>query len=342
MNIEHLPRFRLAGFPTPIHRLESFSRACNGPAIYMKRDDLTSLGMGGNKTRKLEFLVGAALAQGADTLVTAGGVQSNHCRLTAAAASKAGLSCHLVLNGEPPETPNGNLLLDHVLGAHVHFCDRKNRDERLHQVADELSAAGCRPYVIPVGGSNGVGSVGYVQAMLELDQQMAKMPIRPDAIVFATSSGGTQAGLALGANIIGFQGRVLGISIDQTKTGDEPFPPVLADIANATARRIGSDIRMAEDAFCLNCDYLGDGYAMPGDLEFDAITALARHEGILVGPVYTARAMGGLCDLIRKGHFTRDQTVLFWHTGGVPELFAWAHPIDSRIQRPTRAAGENG
>jgi L-cysteate sulfo-lyase len=331
MNIDSLPRFRLAEFPTPIYHLEKLSAVYNGPAIYMKRDDLTSLGLGGNKTRKLEFLVGEALVRGKDALVTAGGLQSNHCRLTAAAARKAGLACHLVLNGTQPETLNGNLLLDALFGATVHYCDRKDRDARLDQVAAELAARGKQPYVIPVGGSNGTGSVGYVQAMLELDTQLAQMQIRPDAIVFATSSGGTQAGLALGAKLIGFRGQVLGISIDQTKIGDEAFPPILTDIVNATARRIGADIQMTENDFLLNCDYLGAGYAMPGELEFSAIQDLALHEGILLGPVYTARAMGGLIDLIKKNYFTKDQTVLFWHTGGTPELFAWANQLQSIV-----------
>ena len=214
MNIENLPRFPLAEFPTPIHFLKSFSESGNGPAVFMKRDDLTSLGLGGNKTRKLEFLVGEALNQGCDTLVTAGGVQSNHCRLTAAAARKAGLACHLVLNGTPPENPNGNLLLDRIFGAKIHFCLRKERDETLCRVAEELPQKGQRPYVIPVGGSNSTGAVGYVNAMLELETQMNQMKITPDAVIFATSSGGTQAGLALGAKIIGFKGQILGMSIE--------------------------------------------------------------------------------------------------------------------------------
>jgi len=327
MNLEALPRFHLAEFPTPIHYLESFSKACNGPAIFMKRDDITSLGMGGNKTRKLEFLIGEALKQGKDTLVTAGGVQSNHCRLAAAAARKANLSCHLVLNGEQTESPNGNLLLDKIFGANVHYCDRKERDTRLSQVAENLVTSGKKPYVIPVGGSNSIGSVGYVSAMLELETQLKDMHIKLDAIVFATSSGGTQAGLTLGAKIINFKGQVLGISIDQTKTGDEPFPPVLKQIANTTAQRIGFPIQLVEEDFSLNCDYLGAGYAMPGDIEFNAIKDLAQYEGILLGPVYTARAMGGLINLIQKGYFRKDQTVLFWHTGGTPELFAWANQL---------------
>lgn len=325
MKLDKLPRIRLAEFPTPVHHLESLTRALGGPDIYMKRDDLTSLGLGGNKTRKLEFLIGQALADGCDTLVTAGGIQSNHCRLTAAAARKTGLGCHLVLNGSPTDTPNGNLLLDRLFRAEVHFCDRPDRDRKLSDTARNLSERGKKPYVIPVGGSNETGSVGYVAAMMELDQQLKEMDLRPDAIVFATSSGGTQAGLTLGARLTGFQGDILGISIDQTKLGDDPFPPVLAQIASETARRIGVDLVLAEKDFSLNCDYLGAGYAIPGDLEINAIRDLATHEGILLGPVYTARAMGGLLDLIRQGVFTPDQTVLFWHTGGTPELFAFSH-----------------
>ena len=331
MNLENLPRFHLAEFPTPIHYLESFSMACNGPAIFMKRDDNTSLGMGGNKTRKLEFLIGEALEQGKDTLVTAGGLQSNHCRLTAAAARKANLSCHLVLNGERPEIPNGNLLLDKIFGANVHYCDRKDRNRRLSQVAEDLADRGRNPYVIPVGGSNSIGSIGYVKAMFELETQLKEMDIKPDAIVFATSSGGTQAGLALGAKITNFKGQVLGISIDQTKTGDEPFPPILTEIANTTAQRIDCPIQLVEEDFSLNCDYLGAAYAIPGDIEFNAIRDLAQYEGILLGPIYTARAMGGLIDLIQKGYFRNDQTVLFWHTGGSPELFAWANQLKSKV-----------
>lgn len=324
MKLDNLPKFHLAEFPTPIQYLDVLTKKYKGPAIYMKRDDLTSLGMGGNKTRKLEFLIGEALALGKNTLVTTGGTQSNHCRLTAAAARKAGFECHLVLNGIEPKIPNGNLLLDKIFGAKIHFCERKDRDTRLLQVADELTYAGKKPYVIPVGGSNSIGSVGYVNAMLELKTQMNDMDITPDAIVFASSSGGTQAGLTLGAKIIGFKGDIMGISIDQIKTGSDPFPPVLKKIANATSKRIGSDIRLSESDFSLNCDYLGAGYAMPAELEFNAIRDLSLNEGILLGPVYTARAMGGLLDLIQKKYFTKNQTILFWHTGGTPELFAWA------------------
>jgi len=324
MKIERLPRFHLTQFPTPIHYLKNLTNVCQGPGIYMKRDDLTSLGMGGNKTRKLEFLIGKALEDGADTLVTAGGIQSNHCRLTAAAARKAGLACDLVLNGREPDVPNGNLLLDMIFKAQIHYCERENRDAMLLQVADQLTAMGKKPFVIPVGGSNAIGSVGYVNAMVELNDQLKSMNLKPDVIVFATSSGGTQAGLTLGAKATGFTGEILGISIDQVKTGNNSFLPILKKIANETAQRINIDIALTETDFSLNCNYLGAGYAQPEELEFNAIKLLAQNEGILLGPVYTARAMGGLMDLIKKRVFTRDKSVLFWHTGGTPELFAWA------------------
>lgn len=324
MDLNNLSRFKLAEYPTPVHFLKALTKAVDGPDIYMKRDDLISLGMGGNKVRKLEFLIGEALAKRKDTLVTAGGIQSNHCRLTAASARRAGLDCHLVLNGVPPDTPNGNLLLDNLFGAHIHYCDRKDRDSMLYQVADELAENGKKPYVIPVGGSNSTGTVGYVDAMFELEIQLKEMNLTPDAIVFASSSGGTQAGLTLGARLTGFRGQVLGISIDQVKTGTASFLPILTRIVNETARRIDSDIAMTASDFSLDCNYLGAGYAVPGDLEFDAIRDLARYEGILLGPVYTARAMGALLDMIRKNVFKKDQSVLFWHTGGTPELFAWA------------------
>jgi len=327
MRLDELPRFHLADFPTPIQYLEALSKKYNGPAIFIKRDDLTSLGMGGNKIRKLEFLLGEALKQKKDTLVTAGGIQSNHCRLTAAAARKAGIDCHLVLNGTPPKIPNGNLLLDKIFGATIHFCERLERDKKFLEVADDLACKGKKPYVIPVGGSNGIGAVGYVDGMVELTGQLAEMKLMPDAIVFATSSGGTQAGLSLGAQLTEFKGDILGISIDQVQAGPGPFPPVLTQIANEAATRIESDIRLTESDFSLNYDYLGAGYAMPGELEFNAIRDLSLLEGILLGPVYTARAMGGLLDLIKKEYFTKDQTLLFWHTGGTPELFAWADQL---------------
>src|SRR5438046_310435 len=216
MRIEVCPRFPLAQLPTPIEELKSLSRELGGPELLIKRDDQTGLALGGNKTRKLEFLVGQALEQGADTLVTAGAAQSNHCRQTAAAAAKAGLRCELVLNGTKPELPNGNLLLDELLGARIHWVQRSEREAKLSEIADELRKKGGKPYVIPVGGSNGVGATGYVLAMMELAEQLNRLNHRVDHVVFASSSGGTQAGIVVGAQVTGFTGKLHGVSIERT------------------------------------------------------------------------------------------------------------------------------
>src|SRR5207244_1701550 len=205
-----------------LERLERLSCELGGPELLIKRDDETGLALGGNKVRKLEFLVGQALEQGADTLVTAGAVQSNHCRQTAAAAAKVGLNCELILSGKKPELPNGNLLLDELFGARAHWVERSQRPAKLSELPEQLRAQGRKPYVIPVGGSNGVGATGYVVAMIELMEQLRSRgaeshsgPQRVDHIVFGTSSGGTQAGLALGARVAGFTGQLLGLSIDK-------------------------------------------------------------------------------------------------------------------------------
>src|SRR5262245_42962253 len=207
MHIEKLPRFQLAQLPTPIEKLARLSRELGGPELLSKRDDQTGLALGGNKARKLEFLVGDALAQGSDTLVTAGAAQSNHCRQTAAAAAKAGLKCELLLNGKKPDLPNGNLLLNELLGAKEHWIERPQRPAKLKEIPEQLRAQGRKPYVIPVGGSNGVGATGYVVAMIELMEQLRASKQRVDHIVFGTSSGGTQAGIILGARVAGFKGQ---------------------------------------------------------------------------------------------------------------------------------------
>jgi L-cysteate sulfo-lyase len=215
MHIETLPRFSLAQLPTPIERLERLSRELGGPELLIKRDDQTGLALGGNKTRKLEFLVGQALEQDADTLVTAGAAQSNHCRQTAAAAVKAGLKCELILAGKKPELPNGNLLLDQLLGAKCHWIERSQFPVKLSELPEQLRAQGRKPYVIGIGGSNRVGATGYVLAMMELTEQLRSTPHHVDHIVFASSSGGTQAGAVLGARVAGFGGRLHGVSIGQ-------------------------------------------------------------------------------------------------------------------------------
>jgi len=327
MHIEMLPRFRLAQLPTSIERLERLSRELGGPELLIKRDDQTGLALGGNKTRKLEFLVGQALEQGADTLVTAGAAQSNHCRQTAAAAAKAGLKCELILSGQKPELPNGNLLLDELLGAKCHWTERSELPVELSKLPEQLCAQGHKPYVIGIGGSNGVGATGYVLATMELAEQLRAIQQRVDHIVFASSSGGTQAGMVLGARIAEFAGRLHGVSVDKDDLEREAYEEEVAQIANECAQYIGADIRLATQHIKVVYGYTGEGYGIVSNLEREAIRLMARREGIILDPVYTGRAFGGLLDLIRKGVFKRGETVLFWHTGGTPALFAYAQEL---------------
>lgn len=327
MRLESLPRFSLTQLPTPIEPLAALSGEIGGPALLIKRDDQTGLALGGNKARKLEFLVGDALAKGCDTLVTVGAAQSNHCRQTAAAAAKAGLQCELILNGGKPETPNGNLLLNKLLGANEHWIERSQRAGKLQSLAQELRASGRRPYPITVGGSNGVGATGYVVAMIELVEQLRVSRQRVDHIVFGTSSGGTQAGIELGARITGYSGRLHGLSIDKNDPEHLEFESEVAQIANDCAGYIGADVRLTARDIKVVYGYKGEGYGVVGDLEREAIRMMARREGIILDPVYSGRAFGALLHLIRKGMFRKDETVLFWHTGGAPALFAYATEV---------------
>ena len=327
MHIETLPRFRLAQLPTPVEKLGRLSGQLGGPELLIKRDDQTGLALGGNKTRKLEFLVGDALAQGADTLVTVGAAQSNHCRQTAAAAAKAGLQCELILNGTKPELPNGNLLLNDLFGATEHWIDRSHRAAKLTELTDHLRAQGRKPYAIGVGGSNGVGATGYVVAMIELMEQLNSSGQRVDHIVFGTSSGGTQAGIELGARIAAFSGKLHGLSIDKNDPEHLEYEIEVAQIANHCAEYLGSAVRLTRDDIHVVYGYMGEGYGVVGELEREAIRLVARSEGIVLDPVYAGRAFGALLDLIRQGVFNRGETVLFWHTGGVPALFAYAKEV---------------
>jgi D-cysteine desulfhydrase family pyridoxal phosphate-dependent enzyme len=323
MLTDSLPRVSLAHLPTPLEEMPRLREALgDGPRLLVKRDDQTGLATGGNKTRKLEFLVAEALAQGADTLVTAGGPQSNHCRQTAAAAAKMGLRCVLVLSGHPlfRSEWNGNLLLDDLLGAKVHWAGERDRNTALAEVADTLRAAGGRPYVIPVGGSVPTGAVGYVAAVEELADQLAERGEQVDRIVFASGSAGTHAGLLVGVKALDLGARVEGINDD--KVGD--LLAKIQGLARATAAHLGLDLSFFEGDFILHDAYGAPGYGVITDAEREAIRLLARTEGIIVDPVYTGRALAGLIDLVRQGIYGPDETVLFWHTGGTAGLFARA------------------
>lgn len=322
MPFRHLPRRALGFFPTPIVELSRLSEYLGGPKILMKRDDQTGLALGGNKTRKLEFLIAEALRQNCDCVITAGAAQSNHCRQTAAAAAMVGLECHLVLGGTPPEQVNGNLLLDELLGAQIHWTGADRKGEQLGAIAAQLHAQGKRPYLIPYGGSNALGAVGFVAAMAELQQQLLDMEQSVDAIVFASSSGGMQAGLTVGQSLLAMDVELVGIRIDKDEKEQLSYNEQLAELATSTAQILQrSNCHFQPSDFRVETAYLGAGYGIVGELERSAINLVSQTEGILLDPVYTGRAMGGLLDLLQTRHFHPQQTVLFWHTGGLPALF---------------------
>ncbi len=317
-------RVRLATLPTPIEKLERLSAHLGGPEIFVKRDDQTGLATGGNKARKLEFLFAEALAQKCDHVITLGGPQSNHVRQTAAGAAKLGLRCSLVLRGQPPTQRLGNLLLDELLGAAVHWSGTRTREEVATELVENLRREGGRPYLIPVGGSTPLGSLGYAFAIPEAMEQLGREQVAIDAMVFASSSAGTHAGLALGAAVHGFPGRILGVAIDSSAA---ELCAQVTRLALDAAKILGVAVTAEQLRVEANADYLGGGYSVVGDLERDAIRTVARTEGLLLDPVYTGRAMGGLIDLIRRGEFKRGQRVLFWHTGGVAALSAFADTL---------------
>ena len=328
MHITSLPRLHFAQLPTPLEEMHRLSDFLGGPRLFIKRDDQTGLALGGNKTRKLEFLIADALAQKADTILTAGAAQSNHCRQTAAAAARAGLRCELILGGEAPETPNGNLLLDRLLGANIHWTRTELRVHRMEEIAGELRQRSRKPYVIPYGGSNAVGATGFALAMLELKEQMNLLNVKVDTIIVASSSGGTQAGMAVGARVAGFQGKIMGISIDKGERGVTRYEVELAHLARDIARHIGAPETFVPQDFFVKYDYLGGGYGVVGEPEREAIRLAAELEGIILDPVYTGRALAGLIDMVRRKFLSGNETVLFWHTGGAPALFAYASEMN--------------
>ena len=329
-SLDALPRFRLFAGPSPFHRLERFGEALGGRAeIWVKREDLLPLAFGGNKLRNLEFLVGAALAEGADTLVTAGRRWSNHCRLTAAAGARAGLGVHLVLSGPPATGPDGRELrnpgrvLDELLGATVHqlaTADRAERETAMARVATELRAAGRRPHVIPVGGSGLPGVAGQVLAAGELLAQADAAGVDLDAVVLPTATGGTHAGLLAGLRDGGSGAAVAGIL---TARPEAELRPVIEATLAALVPFIGGTVDPAE--VLLDAGQLGGGYGVRSPAADDATTLLARTEGVLVDPIYTAKALAGLIAGVRSGRWD-GRRIVFWHAGGTPGLF---EPLDA-------------
>jgi D-cysteine desulfhydrase len=319
MMLDSLPRVSLACLPTPVQELPRLSDLL-GRKLFIKRDDLTGLALGGNKTRKLEFLCADALRRSADTLITTGAPQSNHCRQTAAAAAALGLRCVLVLSGPPQAADTGNLLLDSLVGAELVWTGEKGRDQALQETFAREQSAGKKPYLIPYGGSNPLGAAAYAVAIRELKDQ----GIRPDWIIFASSSGGTQAGMVLGTLWFGLKSRVQGISVDWKA---DLLRDRILSLATETVQAIGGTESVSAESIHVDDRFLGAGYGKAGELEREAIHLFARREGILLDPVYTARAAGGMLELIRRNEIDTSETVLFWHTGGVPALWAYAKEI---------------
>lgn len=316
-----IARAHLANLPTPIESLPRLSAYLGGPRLFIKRDDLTGLAFGGNKTRKLEFLLGEAQALGAKTLISTGAIQSNHCRQVAAAAAKSGMDCILVLTGTAPAKYEGNLLLDSLLGSEVVFTTRENRDNVLQSTFEQGKKAGRKPYLIPYGGSNATGAMAYAYAF----EEMLSQDMSPDWVIFASSSGGTQAGLVLGAKRTGFNGRVLGMSVD---SGIVDLQRLVVPLVESASRLIGDPMQASPDEVLVNADYIGAGYGIMGRDVVEAIYLFARLEGILLDPVYTGKAAAGMIDMIKKGFFNPEETLLFWHTGGTPGLFSSQYSQD--------------
>jgi L-cysteate sulfo-lyase len=326
MHLARFPRLFFAHLPTPLEPLDRLSEQLKGPRIWIKRDDCTGLGTGGNKTRKLEFLMGEALAQGADTIVTQGAQQTNHGRQTAAIAAKLGLRCIILLEqrvstDDPDYTRNGNVLLDRLYGAELREHPAGgDMNAAMEPVAEEVRRAGGRPYCIPGGGSNTVGALGYVNCALELVHQANEKGLVIDHLVHATGSAGTQAGLVCGLEALNSHVPVLGIGVRAPRPRQEDS---VHRLAQATAEKLGVAGGVARDKVVANCDYVGEGYGIPTPAMVDAVKLFARTESILLDPVYSGKGAAGLIDLVRRGHFAGARNVVFLHTGGATGLFAY-------------------
>ncbi len=334
------PRQPLAHLPTPLEELETLSAELGGPRILIKRDDQTGLAFGGNKARKLEFIFADALAKEADVVITWGGLQSNWCRQTAAAAAMLGMRSILLLakRDDGPVVVDGNLLLDELLGAEIHLLEPgTDQAEVAEKVAEEEQARGHTPYVVSVGGSRTggsmnepLGAMGYLAAFLETHRQMAALGVEPDYMVIPTGSGGTQAGLIVGAAAAGTDTRIVGVSVSGSA---DAIKRNVAQIATQTAEALGLAASFSADDVIVFDEYVGEGYGILNHPTADAIRRVARGEGILLDPVYTGKAMAGLIDLAAKGYFKEDDVVVFIHTGGTPAIFHYGEELLSYFRR---------
>jgi len=335
MHLARFPRVRLFPTPTPLEKLENLTRHLGGPEIWIKRDDCTVVATGGNKIRKLEWLVGEARAQGADHLVTQGAVQSNHVRQTAAVARRFGMKCtalleHRVETNDRDYLNSGNVLLDRMFDCAIEYR-APGLDMNAEAVAkgEALKAEGAKPYVIPGGGSNRVGALGYVSCAQELVQQADELELRIDRLVTATGSAGTHAGLLVGLQGCNAGIPVLGIGVRNPQDRQEE---AVHSLAEATADYVGARGGIPRAAVDANCDYIGPGYGQPTDGMKEAVLTLARLEGLLLDPVYSGKAMAGLIDLIRKGSVSKNERVVFLHTGGQAGLFGYSSVFEHAME----------
>lgn len=334
MHLARFPRVRLFPTPTPLERLDNLTQHLGGPAIWIKRDDCTVVATGGNKVRKLEWLIGEARAQGATHIVTQGAVQSNHVRQTAAVAAKFGMKCtalleHRIETNDRDYLNSGNVLLDKLFNCAIEYRPSGlDMNEEAEKKGAELRAGGVNTYVIPGGGSNRVGALGYVSCAQELMQQADEMGLRIDRLVTATGSAGTHAGLVVGLQGINANVPVLGIGVRLPKDRQEAN---VFRLAEATAEYCGVRGGIPRDSVVANCDYVGAGYGIPTDGMAEAVQMLANMEGILLDPVYSGKAMAGMIDLIRKGEIGKQETVVFLHTGGAVGLFGYTGYLETAM-----------
>lgn len=325
---ETLLRYKLATLPTPLDELPRLSQEL-GARVLMKRDDLTGFALGGNKARKLEFLVADALAKGADMLVTGGGPQSNHARMTAAAARKVGIDVQLVLFGKLPLEINGNLLLDELLGAEIMYADTNDPNEVdriLERVTGEMHVRGRKPYLIPVGGSTVLGCISYILAVRELLGQLELLRAKPDYVFITTGSCGTHAGILAGVKYYGAAIPVIGISVSRPQSECQQR---IAAFVHKTSDFLETPLPLEPGDVIVNDAYIGRGYALITPEARQAIFTVARLEGIFLDPVYTGKTMAGLMDLVRRGEIARGATVVFWHTGGIPGIFGFPKDLQN-------------
>jgi D-cysteine desulfhydrase family pyridoxal phosphate-dependent enzyme len=333
--LRRLPRVPLAHLPTPLEEAKQLSALLGGPRILIKRDDLTGLALGGNKPRKLEFLMADALAQGADAIVISAAAQSNMVRMTCAAAAKLGLDIYPVLRGTEDEEVQGNLLLDHLFGAHITFIHTTDPYSQLsldtmNRLMAELKARGRRPYVIDMRYASGpLAAVGFVAASVELARQLAELSLQPSHLFVSTGSGTTQAGLVLGAALLRLPYQVVGVSVQQSA---DKMNPRIAEKVTGAASLLGIAESLSEAPIVVDDEYIGEAYGVPTAAGTEALKLLARSEGIILDPVYTDKGLSGLIGWIRQGRLSRSDTVIFLHTGGVPALFAHSHEIAPALQ----------